>query len=61
MRFQVDFGSGHKTGFFCDQRENRHGLAGWVEGKRDFWYDELAKTDQAAGNLDAAVTANNKM
>lgn len=23
VRFQVDFTSGHKTGFFCDQRDNR--------------------------------------
>jgi 23S rRNA (cytosine1962-C5)-methyltransferase len=26
-RFEVDFQTGHKTGFFCDQRENRKRLA----------------------------------
>lgn len=26
-RFRVDFGEGHKTGFFCDQRDNRRQLA----------------------------------
>jgi 23S rRNA (cytosine1962-C5)-methyltransferase len=26
VRFQVDLTAGHKTGFFCDQRENRLGL-----------------------------------
>ena len=26
-RFRVDFGQGHKTGFFCDQRDNRRLLA----------------------------------
>jgi len=24
IRYEVDFTEGHKTGFFCDQRENRH-------------------------------------
>jgi 23S rRNA (cytosine1962-C5)-methyltransferase len=28
VRFHVDLRSGHKTGFFCDQRENRLRLAG---------------------------------
>jgi 23S rRNA (cytosine1962-C5)-methyltransferase len=32
-RFRVDFASGHKTGFFCDQRDNRKLLAGFCEGK----------------------------
>jgi 23S rRNA (cytosine1962-C5)-methyltransferase len=27
VRFRVDVRSGHKTGFFCDQRENRRDLA----------------------------------
>jgi 23S rRNA (cytosine1962-C5)-methyltransferase len=27
----VDFASGHKTGFFCDQRENRKKLGEWVK------------------------------
>ena len=26
VRFQIDLTHGHKTGFFCDQRENRLGL-----------------------------------
>lgn len=34
VRFEVDFGIGHKTGFFCDQRDNRRKLAGWVKGRR---------------------------
>jgi 23S rRNA (cytosine1962-C5)-methyltransferase len=32
-RFRVKFAEGHKTGFFCDQRENRRRLAGFCEGK----------------------------
>jgi 23S rRNA (cytosine1962-C5)-methyltransferase len=31
-QFEVDFRSGHKTGFFCDQRENRQRLAEWSRG-----------------------------
>lgn len=27
IRYRVDVASGHKTGFFCDQRDNRHRLA----------------------------------
>jgi 23S rRNA (cytosine1962-C5)-methyltransferase len=27
VKYEVDFASGHKTGFFCDQRENRRRLA----------------------------------
>ena len=34
LAFEVDFDTGHKTGYFCDQRENRLRLAGLVEGKR---------------------------
>ncbi|MFM8421251.1 MAG: class I SAM-dependent rRNA methyltransferase [Verrucomicrobiota bacterium] len=34
IRFEVDFATGHKTGFFCDQRENRKRLARWTQGKR---------------------------
>jgi len=30
IRFEVDFASGHKTGFFCDQRENRKMLGDWI-------------------------------
>ncbi|MGB4737086.1 MAG: 50S ribosomal protein L11 methyltransferase, partial [Fuerstiella sp.] len=32
-RFKVRFQGGHKTGFFCDQRENRLKLAQFCEGK----------------------------
>jgi 23S rRNA (cytosine1962-C5)-methyltransferase len=32
-RFRVDFAGGHKTGFFCDQRDNRRMLAGFCAGK----------------------------
>ncbi len=32
-RFKVKFAGGHKTGFFCDQRENRRKLAEFCGGK----------------------------
>jgi 23S rRNA (cytosine1962-C5)-methyltransferase len=32
-RFRVRFEGGHKTGFFCDQRENRRRLADYCEGR----------------------------
>ncbi len=32
VRWQVDFATGHKTGFFCDQRENRARFAQWAAG-----------------------------
>ncbi|MCA9153548.1 MAG: class I SAM-dependent rRNA methyltransferase [Planctomycetales bacterium] len=32
-RFWVKFAGGHKTGFFCDQRENRRRLAEFCRGK----------------------------
>jgi len=32
-RFRVDMMQGHKTGFFCDQRENRRMLAKYCKGK----------------------------
>jgi 23S rRNA (cytosine1962-C5)-methyltransferase len=32
-RFRVRFVGGHKTGFFCDQRENRKRLADFCEGR----------------------------
>jgi 23S rRNA (cytosine1962-C5)-methyltransferase len=32
-KFRVHFGQGHKTGFFCDQRENRQRLASFCAGK----------------------------
>ena len=34
VRFEVDFAEGHKTGFFCDQRENRKRLAQFSAGAR---------------------------
>lgn len=33
VRYEVDFAEGHKTGFFCDQRENRRRLACLVRGR----------------------------
>jgi 23S rRNA (cytosine1962-C5)-methyltransferase len=32
VRWLVDFASGHKTGFFCDQRDNRRRFAEWARG-----------------------------
>ena len=34
VRFEVDFAEGHKTGFFCDQRDNRARFAGLTHGAR---------------------------
>lgn len=34
VRFNVNFGSGHKTGFFCDQRDNRAQFARWSRGSK---------------------------
>ena len=34
VRYEVDFESGHKTGFFCDQRDNRRRLAAFSKDKR---------------------------
>jgi len=34
VRYEVDFEQGHKTGFFCDQRENRRRFAAWTKDKR---------------------------
>jgi 23S rRNA (cytosine1962-C5)-methyltransferase len=34
VKFRAAPGTGHKTGFFADQRENRRRLAGFVAGKR---------------------------
>jgi 23S rRNA (cytosine1962-C5)-methyltransferase len=34
IRYEVDFAEGHKTGFFCDQRENRRALAKFTAGAR---------------------------
>lgn len=33
VRYEVDFAMGHKTGFFCDQRDNRLKLARLAAGK----------------------------
>jgi 23S rRNA (cytosine1962-C5)-methyltransferase len=32
-RFRIDFEAGHKTGFFCDQRDNRRLLASYCRDK----------------------------
>ncbi|HVJ87244.1 MAG TPA: class I SAM-dependent rRNA methyltransferase, partial [Caulifigura sp.] len=32
-KFEIDLKTAHKTGFFCDQRENRRRLADWTHGK----------------------------
>ena len=34
VRFHVNFEHGHKTGFFCDQRDNRAKFARWAQGAR---------------------------
>lgn len=34
VRYEVDFAGGHKTGFFCDQRENRLAFARLARGLR---------------------------
>jgi 23S rRNA (cytosine1962-C5)-methyltransferase len=34
IRYEVDFAEGHKTGFFCDQRDNRRALARYTKGAR---------------------------
>ncbi len=33
VKFRIHFATGHKTGFFCDQRENRMRLGDWCQGK----------------------------
>lgn len=33
LRWQVEFATGHKTGFFCDQRDNRRRFAEWARGE----------------------------
>jgi 23S rRNA (cytosine1962-C5)-methyltransferase len=32
VRYGLDLATGQKTGFFCDQRDNRRELARWVDG-----------------------------
>lgn len=34
IRYEVDFAEGHKTGFFCDQRDNRKNLKRFTQGAR---------------------------
>jgi len=34
VRYEIDFTKGHKTGFFCDQRDNRKKFRSIVSGKR---------------------------
>jgi 23S rRNA (cytosine1962-C5)-methyltransferase len=34
VRYEVDFAGGHKTGFFCDQRDNRRALAQFTRDAR---------------------------
>lgn len=34
IRYEVDFAEGHKTGFFCDQRENRRAFTRFTAGAR---------------------------
>jgi len=34
VRYEVDFEEGHKTGFFCDQRDNRRRLTQFTRGQR---------------------------
>lgn len=33
VRYEVDFSAGHKTGFFCDQRDNRRAFGALAEGR----------------------------
>lgn len=33
LRWEVRFDTGHKTGFFCDQRDNRLAFSAWVDGQ----------------------------
>lgn len=33
VRYEIDFSQGHKTGFFCDQRDNRKKFGDLCEGK----------------------------
>ena len=34
IRYEVDFAAGHKTGFFCDQRDNRRAVRRFTGGAR---------------------------
>lgn len=33
VRYEVDFSTGHKTGFFCDQRDNRRKFGAWAKDR----------------------------
>jgi 23S rRNA (cytosine1962-C5)-methyltransferase len=33
IRYEVNFSEGHKTGFFCDQRDNRRLVGQWASGR----------------------------
>jgi 23S rRNA (cytosine1962-C5)-methyltransferase len=44
VRYEVDFESGHKTGFFCDQRDNRRRLASFARGS-GFWISVATQAD----------------
>ncbi len=33
IRYEVNFSEGHKTGFFCDQRDNRRRVGQWAAGR----------------------------
>ncbi len=33
IRYRIRFETGHKTGFFCDQRDNRHALARYCQDR----------------------------
>jgi 23S rRNA (cytosine1962-C5)-methyltransferase len=33
VRYEIDFSAGHKTGFFCDQRDNRKKFGALAEGR----------------------------
>ncbi|MCX8157433.1 MAG: class I SAM-dependent rRNA methyltransferase [Verrucomicrobiae bacterium] len=34
LKYEINFATGHKTGFFCDQRDNRQRLRAWANGAR---------------------------
>jgi len=33
VRYEIDFSDGHKTGFFCDQRDNRRKFGAYAQGR----------------------------
>jgi 23S rRNA (cytosine1962-C5)-methyltransferase len=72
VKYRVHFGTGHKTGFFCDQRDNRRKLSELCNGKSVLdlccytggFSVQAAKAGNAADvtgvDLDAAPLANAK-